>query len=335
MYFTRARRLCMGRFVVAAIVILLVAIGCLLTGCARDPASDLHAASVSVHPLVHSATDPTVEFPEAFPLQVAVYWTSHDENALAMTHSLGAMGVPFFVTRNLDQALRHRLIILYPSVDGRTFTDQQMNQLRSHVESGGSMFAVNVLAGAARPLFGFTATAPSQRRYRVNFISGADIILRYLNRSEELEVPLGSPRAGDIFWTNGYTPDPHTIVLARFEDGSAAVLCNHFGRGSAYMAGVSYLDVVLRNQVNRDFEAERHYVNNFEPGADVWMLLLRAWYESHEPDAIRLDTMPSAKSSVLLLSHDVDWENSFDPSLDFARAEKQQGALSTFFIQTK
>jgi hypothetical protein len=279
--------------------------------------------------------EPTIEFPESFPMQVAVYWTNPSESVLEIVHSLRAMGLPFFVTQNLDQALRHRLVILYPEVDARTFTDQQIASLRRHVEDGGNLFAVNVVAGSARPLFGFREVAASRRRYRVNFTAGADPILRYLNRAEELEVPLGSPKAGDIFWTNGYTADANALVLGRFDDGSAALLSNRLGKGRAYLAGVSYHDVVLRSQVNRDFNAERHYVNSFEPGADVWMLLLRAWYESNQAESVRLDTMPSGQSSVLLLSHDVDWENSFDPALDFARMEKKYGAVSTFFIQTK
>ena len=315
--------------------ILLMAAVCALIACRYDRTKDLHAAIVPVHPLVHAQLDPTIEFPESFPMQVALYWTNHDENVLAMTHGLGEMGIPFFVTRNLDQALHHRLLILYPGVDGRTFDDQQSRQLRRHIEEGGSVFAVNVLASSARPLFGFQEASPSRRRYRVHFTAGADRILDYLNRPEELEVPLGSPQAGDIFWTNGYTPDSHAAVLARFEDGSAAVLSNRLGKGRTYLAGISYHDVVLRNQVDRDFNAERYYVNHFEPGADVWMLLLRAWYESMQPGAVRLDTMPSGKKSVFLLSHDVDWENSFVPALDFARMENRHGTLSTFFIQTK
>jgi hypothetical protein len=316
-------------------VMILAGIACLLVACRSDLARDLHAAAVPIYPLARAANDPTAEFPESFPMQVAVYWTNRDENVLAMTHSLGAMGIPFFVTQNLDQALRHRLLILYPRVDGRTFSDRQINQVRRYVEEGGSVFATDVIAGSARPLFGFHEVAPSRRRYRVYFTAGADTILAYLNRTEELEVPLGSPQAGEIFWTNGYAADSQAAVLARFEDGSAALLSNRLGRGKTYLAGISYHDVVLRNQVNRDFDAERHYVNNFEPGADVWMLLLRAWYESTQPDAVRLDTMPCGKSSVLLLSHDIDWENSFDPALDFARMESRHGAFSTFFIQTK
>lgn len=319
----------------------IIAVMMLITGavvsmsCGHDPARELHAASVPVRSLVHSTGDPAVEFPESFPMQVAVYWTDRNENVLAMTDSLGVMGIPFFVTRNLNQALRHRLVVLYPETDARTFDEQQINQLRVHVENGGSLFAVNVLAGSARPLFGFSGVSPSRRRYRVNFASGSDPILRYLNRAEELEVPLGSPRAGDIFWTNGYAAQESATVLGRFEDGSVALLTNHLGKGRTYLAGVSYNDVVLRNQVDRDFNAERHYVNAFEPGADVWILLLRAWYESSQPDAVRLDTMPSGKNSVLLLSHDVDWENSFRPGLDFVYVERKYGASSTFFVQAK
>jgi len=95
------------------------------------------------------------------------------------------------------------------------------------------------------------------------------------------------------------------------------------------------MDVVLRSQSNRDFEAERHYVNAFEPGADVWLLILRAWYEAYAGDWVRLATIPNGQRSVLLLSHDVDWENSFAPGVDFVRIEKANQASSTFFIQTK
>jgi hypothetical protein len=315
--------------------LLVSGIALVLSGCGPGPAQSLRAADVPVRPLAHSLADPTIEYRESFPMQVAVYWTNRSESVLEIEHSLGAMGMPFFVTQNLDQALRHKLVILYPEADAKTFTDAEIGKLRRHVEEGGSLFAVNMLAGAGRQLFGFRDAVPSRRRYRVNFTPGADDILRYLNRPEELEAPLGSPQAGEIFWTNGFTTDEHAVVLGRFEDGSAALLCNRIGKGRAYLAGVSYHDVVLRNQVNRDYNAERHYVNHFEPGADVWMLLLRAWYESSQADAVRIDTMPSGYRSVLLLSHDVDWENSFDPGLDFARVEKKYGVLSTFFIQTK
>lgn len=136
--------------------------------------------------------------------------------------------------------------------------------------------------------------------------------------------------------STGQIPTRQTahLVLARFDDGSAAVLRKSTGRGVAYLCGINFQDAVLRSQLDRDYDAQRHYVNAFEPGADVWLLFLRAWYESREPGAVRLSTIPNGHRSVLLLSHDVDWENSFAPMLDYARMEIQHHTRSSFMIQT-
>ncbi len=307
----------------------------LLVGCSSGTITDLHAASVPARPLVRHSSGPLAAYPERFSMQVAVYWTKPDESLLEVEHSLGEMGVPFFVTRDLDQAFRHELVILYPAVEGRTFSDTQIAQITRFVARGGNVFGVNVFAGALKEVFGFRDYVASRRRYKVDFVPDSDPALHYLNRPEELETRLGDPKYGDIFWTNGYVPGPNSTVLARFEDGSAAVLRNSVGKGNALLLGVSLQDVVLRSQVNRDYDAERHYVNRFEPGADVWLLLLRGWYESRQPAAVRLGTIPDGKDSVLLLSHDVDWENSFAPALEYARMEQEHHARSTFFIQTK
>ena len=48
----------------------------------RDPVSGLHTAEAPVRGLMHHSDDPTVAFPESFPLQVAVYWSKPDEGLL-------------------------------------------------------------------------------------------------------------------------------------------------------------------------------------------------------------------------------------------------------------
>ncbi len=317
--------------------LVVLAVLALVLSCRSDEqqVAHLHAADVPVYPLRHASTDTTTEFPEGFALQVAVFQSRADEGMLGLVHSLREMGIPFFVTRDLDQTLRHRLVIVYPSVDGRTFNEDEVRKLSLHVTQGGSLLSFNVSAGALKPLFGFRDMTPSRRRHLVTFDRSSDPIQLYLNRPEEREVQLGSPKYDEIFWTNGYAPDGTSEVLAHFDDGTAAILRKKFGEGTAYVFGLSLQDVVLRNQVNRDYDAQRHYVNAFEPGSDVWMLMLRAWYESTQPGAVRLGTIPGGKNSVLLLSHDVDWENSFDPALDFAAMEDKHHAKSTFFIQTK
>jgi hypothetical protein len=297
----------------------------------------LQTKAVPLREISHEHTDPTIEFPDQFPMQVAVLWTAPDtstENPLPLVHSLKEMGIPFLITRDLGQALKHRLVILYPSVDSHTFNENQAKELTTFVQNGGSIFAQNVFWGGLRDLFGFREFQPSRKRYHLAF-AGHDPVMKYLNRPEEREVRLGSESYNEIFWSNGYVLSGAAVALAHFDDGTAALLTNMVGKGRVYCLGLSLLDVVLRSQNNRDFEAERHYVNAFEPGADVWLLILRAWYETYAGDWVRLATIPNGQRSVLLLSHDVDWQNSFVPCLDFARVEKAEEASSTFFIQTK
>jgi hypothetical protein len=298
----------------------------------------LRTKEVLLLEIVRQRADPFQQFPESFPLQVAVFWTNpgpDPENPLPLVHSLKEMGIPFFITRDLRQALRHRLVVVYPSVDSHTFTQPQADQLTTFVRQGGFVFAQNVFWGGLQNLFGFRSFAPSRKRYHLAFSVTKDPVTKYLNRPEERVTQLGNEHFLEIIWSNGYVPAPGAEVLAHFDDGSAALLTNASGKGKVYLLGLSLLDVVLRNQSNRDYEAQRHYVNAFEPGADVWLLVLRAWYEAYSKDWIRLATIPGGQRSALLLSHDVDWENSFAPGLDFARIEKENRARSTFFIQTK
>ena len=315
---------------------------CMLAGTVWEitskTAPTLRTKEVPLLSLTHKRTDPTFEFPEQFQLQVAVLWTNSNANAeslLPIIHTLKEMGLPFFVTRDLTEALKHHLVILYPSVDAQTFNQAQADQLMAFVRQGGSVFAQNVFWGGFQDLFGFKRFEPSRKRYRVAFSGIDDPVMKYLNRPEERDTRLGSEHYAEIFWTNGYAPAKGAVTLAQFEDGSAALLTNRIGEGRVYLLGLSLIDVVLRSQVNRDFEAERHYVNAFEPGADVWLLILRGWYEAYAKDWVRLTTMPRGQRSMLLLSHDVDWENSFIPGLEFARIEKANEANSTFFVQTK
>jgi hypothetical protein len=326
--------------------IVLLAMACLLAYAIYRQVRPSGSAHGLLHPAVvqvtsrpaASSSDPTQLFPEKAPSQVAILLTQSDQGAESAARCLAAMGIPFFVTRDLRMALRHKLVLLYPEVDGATFDGAQTQAITDFVNRGGVIFAQDVFGGGFKPLFGFEDVVPLRTRHKVVFETkapNADGVFQYLNRAEEKEVPLGSPAIPEVIWTNGYKAAAGTQILGRFEDGSAAVLRHDVGRGHTYLIGIALNDVVRRNQQNRDYEAQRIYVNRFEPGTDVWLLILRAWYETYSDSGIRLGTIPQGKRSVLMLSHDVDWEYSFKPMLAFAEFEKKSGASSTFFVQTK
>src|SRR5271170_876675 len=160
-----------------------------------EPTPALRAKVVPLLEIVHRHGDPFQQFPESFPLQVGVFWTDpgpDPENPLPLVHSLKEMGIPFFITRNLEQALRHRLVILYPSVDSHTFTQAQADQLTTFVRQGGFIFAQNVFWGGLENLFGFRSVAPLRTRHHLVFSATKDPVTKYLNRPEERETQLGS-----------------------------------------------------------------------------------------------------------------------------------------------
>ena len=297
--------------------------------------TNLKTAQVLLQPAVKRPVNYAEDYPESFPLQVAVLMTSDRGGGLGYVHAFRAMGIPFFVTHDLDTALHHALVFVYPEVDRETFTSAETNKIMKFVHSGGTIFAQQVLADGLGPLFGFRAYQPGKSRHGINIAAADDPLAKYLDRPQERSIPLAGASEQELFATSGYTSDGTSKILARFEDGSAALLEKSVGQGTVYLSGVGYDDVILRAQCNRHYRPFRAYVNAFEPGGDVWLLLLRAWYEGFAPGAVRLATMPRGQRSVLLLSHDIDWEYSVPKCLAYASMEDRHHVRSTFFMQTK
>jgi hypothetical protein len=160
----------------------------MLSQLACQQPSPFRATDVPLQDLGSHGLAPESEFPESSPPQFAVLWTKPEETGLGLLHTLRQMGIPFFWTHNLDQALKHPQMLLYPSVDGKTFTPEQAEKLSRYVEDGGTIFAQNVFAGSVKSLFGFREFSPSRGRHWVNFQTANDVVFRYLDRPEEQKV---------------------------------------------------------------------------------------------------------------------------------------------------
>src|SRR5260221_12169451 len=88
----------------------------------RPPSRLLHPAYLRIASRPQGvASNPVERFPESAPSQVAILLTKSNQDAESAVRCLKAMGIPFFVTLDLHIALRHKLRLLYPEVDGTTF----------------------------------------------------------------------------------------------------------------------------------------------------------------------------------------------------------------------
>ncbi len=106
------------RLPLAVCVVTIVLVGA--SASCGNSVPQFRTAYVPVKPLAHQTADPAELYVESFPLQVAVLWTDPTTPPLAAIHALKEMGIPFFITRDMQQALRHRLVIIYPGADSKT-----------------------------------------------------------------------------------------------------------------------------------------------------------------------------------------------------------------------
>jgi peptidoglycan/xylan/chitin deacetylase (PgdA/CDA1 family) len=255
----------------------------------------------------------------------------------ALRRIFDIQGIPYRVLTDTANLRRFRFVIAGGALTNVGLSAEKANALYDYVELGGTLFAAGEIGNRVFQLFGVRQHAPSRRRYRL-YLAGDDESFLYLDRPNERTISLGNGERhfyDEVIWSHGYLPAEGCIPLGTFEDGSMGFARNQYGRGTAYLLGLSFSESVMLPQVGDDFEAQRRFVNSFEPSADVIMLILKALYESRYEPFLYLCTAPYARTTALILSHDVDAQTAFVDSLKFAALENRFGAKSTFFINTK
>ena len=256
--------------------------------------------------------------------------------ALAVKRCLDILGIACLVTADPAEATREAMVCAAGGLWNGTLTSREFYGLAAWVESGGILLSSGGLGSKYFPLFGIGQPVDSRKRFRVRFEApGTDPSLAYLDRPEERETRLGDEELfKEVVWTRSF-PVKGARSLARTEDGLSLFSAADYGKGRAYALGLSFTDAVLLPQVGGDYEAQRSWINGFEPGADVFILLLKAIFEDSFEPFVYLCAIPEGRKTALLLSHDVDAQSSFAHSVDFAAMERRRGARSTFFVTTK
>lgn len=270
-------------------------------------------------------------------------------------------GIPYrFIDTTNQQVLNQYPLIVMAQAPSNAALDAAWREaLYSYVEDGGVLFVPGNPGSELFPLLGLRSIDSHKLRTRLRFVeeylparTGTEAGTRaeagagatgepafaYIDHPREREISLGNGEKDvyrRVIWSHGAQSDGMAEVLARFDDGSAAMLRNYYGRGVVYYFGLSFAESVLLPQTGGDYEAQRSFVNTVEPSADVVMLLVKALYENTVPLAVYKSAIPQARPTALLLSHDVDAQTSFVDSLKYAALAEEFGARATFFINTK
>jgi hypothetical protein len=262
-----------------------------------------------------------------------VLLTDEDSGWLGVAHGLKAMGVPFVITRDVSDALTHRVVLVYPMISGKVVQPEAMKALARHPQQGGTLIGVNVLGGL-NEVFGFGEAVATNNHYEIRFDTSQRIASAFSDPRESTIRIASLTKTAAAGGAYSYS-NPSAPPIARYEDGSAAITMKSYVTGRAYAVGVDIGHLLLKGYNNREEDIARSYVNDFEPSLDVLLRLIRNIYLEGEDSAVTLGTVPSGKSLAVVLSHDIDYTRSMVNALVYAELEKSQGVSATYFVQTK
>ncbi len=265
--------------------------------------------------------------------RLAIYLTDTTSAWLGIVGGLEAQGVPFTITRDIDEALSHRVVMIYPSLTSVQFGMTELKRIRQHPKNGGALIGFNITAPSMMPVFGFEKTSYSQTRNSLVFRIIDIPETSFIRDINEIVVRISDPTIEKEGSSIGYE-DVNYQPIAQFEDGSGAIIRNLFNDGAAYTFGFDLGKVTLRAHTNL-LQAQRSYVNDFEPSLDVMYRLIKSIYQLYEPHAVILGPVPEGKKAPVLITHDIDYTASLDSMLYYADLEKRLGVKATYFIQTK
>lgn len=265
--------------------------------------------------------------------RLAILLTDPDSSWLGLAHGLKSIGIPFRITRNVHEALAHKVVLVYPMISGKVLKPEELQALAEFPKTGGTLIAVQVLGGGLNQVFGFRDAVASRQRYDMT-LATADPLLADLTDPREQRLRVGIRDKGiEVMGTYGYTDA--SAPLARFDDGTAAVTQVAHGPGRAYAIGVDLGFLLLKGYNNRGEELVKTFDNEFDPTLDVWLRLIKAMYRTAQEEAVTLGTVPFGKSLSVMMTHDVDFTQSIKHAVEYAEYEKRQGIVGTYFIQVK
>ncbi|MDP9127983.1 MAG: polysaccharide deacetylase family protein [Pseudomonadota bacterium] len=261
--------------------------------------------------------------------RMALLLTDPQSAWTGLAHGLKSIGVPFIITTDYRQALKHKVIYVYPNVTGRNLSPEALASLARFTKGGGTLIAQHVLGGELKDVLGFEDATPSAQNIELHFAASTPATVGMT--AEERIIRIGS-RKTSVLGTYAYTK-PLQTPIATYEDGTAAITRN--GAGNAYALGVDIGYFLLRGYNNRQQDIASHYVNAFEPTLDVLLRCIKNIYLQGQKNAVTLASVPNGKQLAVLLTHDIDYTRSLVNALNYARYERAHNITATYFMQTK
>jgi hypothetical protein len=257
-----------------------------------------------------------------------------DAELFSAKHILKTAGIPFIVTSNVNAAKNYGFILASSKFDVNTFSLAEKDSIINYVNQGGILIAPNVKDSYFNSLFGISSNTSSNTRYSIKFNSFLnDPSFKWLNDTMEQTISLGRNTYTSVINSRNYNT-ASALSLAVFDDNSTAITKKTYGSGTSYALGFSLKNLIITNQQNLDYNANRFYSNGFEPTSDAIILFIKGIYLSHTYRSVWLHTSPYNSKTTLMITHDIDATSSYDTMQYYSDYESSLGIKASYFFTT-
>jgi hypothetical protein len=277
---------------------------------------------------------PWTKFAKGSTSRVAILLTDTNSSWLALVHGFKSAGIPFLVTQNYKAALKHSMVVVYPTLSPRYLNIEALRALAEFPRKGGILVAFNVTSEGISEVFGFKKSAPQYKRYELRF-ERTVVENSHMGNASNWIIRLGNKEAGaDPIASTSYI-SPLNKPLAYYEDNSAAITVKPYAKGRSYAIGLDlgYFLHKAYNNIREDLGVSN--LLQISPTADVLMNLLKNIYQQNCANAVTISPIPENKKLSVVLTHNVSSKKQFFNALYFAHFEHSQKIKSTYFIQAK
>jgi len=266
--------------------------------------------------------------------RLAILITEEDSHWLALARGLKTIGIPFRMTHDIEDALRHDIVMVYPQITGVNLSISELESLRSYVKDGGTLVGTNVLGRSLADMFGFEAISESKSRYLLQFQNGAAETRGFQEKGLS-KIKIGSAE------DSAANPGTNSYIglavkpLALYENGEAAIISNNYGAGKTYALGLDLGQLLAKGYNRRQVDIRKDYANKYQPTLDAMLMFMEAIYKAQDAPKVTLGTVPEGKSLSFILSHDIDFSKSLRNAIPYAEHQNKENISGTYFIQTK
>lgn len=260
---------------------------------------------------------------------------TNDSNVFSADHVLKVTGVHFITTTSLSEASNYAMILCSSEINTTSFTDDEKALLIDYVSNGGILITPRMLDSDLFSLFGISNFSDSRTNHKIDWSEDlSSEFYDWINEASEKQVSLGDEELDEVIKTYSYEITDAT-ALGTYNNGTVAAFKNNKEDGFVYSFGVSWKDVILRSQINRDYEAQRTSGNGFEPTQDVFILFIRAIANEHIPYLAWKHTSPGNSTSTLMITHDIDSSSGMDMLSLFTNSEKEIDIITDYNITVR